>query len=252
MKNHNYDKNGIPIISRTDIEYWAEKFLTYFDDTCFERPQATPLASICQRLKDDFDVKFVFSIDLGNSPEGYRYRGRFHIPSQTIFIDKSLEWNDPRYNFTLAHEIAHFVMHRKIDASILGKDKEITDTNRQLILDHVQSDNPRDWIEWQANKFASSLLLPRQTVPIAVVQKQKELGISSRIGTIYLDRQQSNLIDFKIIMDHLVSLYETSKASIRIRLKELNILIESSTIDKIQGKGIEPVGHVLHRFFSEI
>jgi len=250
MRNLKHDKKGIPIVSRTDIEYWAEKILSYFDATCFERPQATPLASICKRLTDEFDVKFEFNIDLGDSPEGYHYRGRFHISSQTIFIDKSLAWNDPRFNFTLAHEIAHYVMHRKIDTSILGKekDKEITDTNRQLILDHVQSDNPRDWIEWQANKFASSLLLPRQTVPFAVTQRQKELGITSRVGTIYLDRQRTNFSDFKNIMDFLVSIYETSRASIRVRLKELNILIESETI-KFQNNSMEPVVSVLRRLF---
>ena len=66
----------------------------------------------------------------------------FHIPSSTIYIDKSLEWNDPRFNFTLAHEISHFVLHRKVNAGILKEEKEgeITDTNRELILDHVHSE----------------------------------------------------------------------------------------------------------------
>jgi hypothetical protein len=32
-----------------------------------------------------------WSPELGTSPEGYKYRGRFHIPTSTIYVDKSLE-----------------------------------------------------------------------------------------------------------------------------------------------------------------
>lgn len=177
MKKFRRDSNGLPILTRSEIEEYVEEFITIFDKDCLKEPQATPLPSICQTLKEKLNVKFIFDIDLGASPEGYKYRGRFHIPSSTIFIDKSLKWNDSRFNFTLAHEIAHFVLHKKIKLNMLkGEKEEISDTNRHLILDHRQSDNPRDWLEWQANKFASSLLLPRQTVPKAVIEKQQELG----------------------------------------------------------------------------
>lgn len=252
MKPYKVDRNGIPVLSRTDIEEWAEQFVNYFGPKCTKAPQPTPLPTICQKLKDEHGVNFVFGIDLGNSPQGYKYRGRFHIPSTTIYIDKSLEWNDPRFNFTLAHELAHFVLHRKIETKILitEKEAEISDTNRQLILDQLQSDNPRDWIEWQANKFASSLLLPRHTIPQAVIKKQKDLGVNRRLGTIYFDRQSDNIIFYNSIMDYLVETYETSKASIRIRLRELNILFESAAGKKPESREVSHISESLANAFK--
>lgn len=226
MKGIRYDDVGIPILSREDIEVWSERFISFFDDSCFDQPQSTPLGTICTALRDKHNVSFVFGADLGVSPEGYQYRGRFHIPSTTIYLDRSLEYGDPRYNFTLAHEIAHFVMHKKISLPL--SNSEISDTKRSLILDHVKSDNPREWLEWQANKFASSLLLPRKTLPAAVVDIQRTLGIS-RLGEIYLDRQPVNISMFNSILDSLVTIYETSKTSIRLRLKERGMLVEAET-----------------------
>ncbi len=229
MKGIKYDADGIPIISREDIEGWSERFIRYFDVSCLELPQPTPLGTICTSLRDNHNVNFIFGADLGLSPEGYRYRGRFHIPSNTIYLDRSLEYGDPRYNFTLAHEIAHFVMHKKVSISRLKiNGSEISDTNRSLVLDHVKSDNAREWLEWQANKFASSLLLPRKTLLVAVVEIQKTLGIS-RLGKIYLDRQPVNIRMYNATIDSLVKLYETSVTSIKLRLKELDILVEAST-----------------------
>lgn len=251
MKNIRYDSNGIPKLSRSELDAWAEQFTLFFDKDALSQPQMTPIFSICDRLKEEHGVKFVFGADLGTSPEGYKYRGRFHIPTSTIYIDRSLEWNDPRFNFTLAHELAHFVLHRKINTDILktGYDKDISDTNRQLILDHVKSDNPRDWLEWQANKFASS---SSRTVPNAVIEKQREMGVTRRIGTIYLDRQATNIKMYNLILEHLVKVYETSKTSVKLRLIELNILIEVEIGQTPQSRPVESVTQVMRGIFSKL
>lgn len=254
VKKIRYDSNGIPRLSRQELDAWAERFTLFFDKDALSQPQMTPIFTICDRLKEEHEVKFVFGADLGTSPEGYKYRGRFHIPTSTIYIDKSLEWDDPRFNFTLAHELAHFVLHRRINTDTLktGHDKDISDTNRQLILDHVNSDNPRDWLEWQANKFASSFLLPRLTVPTAIVEKQLEIGVTRRVGTIYLDRQATNIEMYHKILEHLVKIYETSKTSIKLRLIELNILIEAETGQTPQSRPIESVGQVMRDMFNKL
>ncbi len=248
MKKYRQDSNGVPILSRINIEEHAEAFIEYFDDDCLLRPGVTPLAAICTKLQNEHNVSFVFDKDLGMTKEGYKYRGCFHIPTTTILIDKNMQSKSPRFNFTLAHEIGHFVLHRKIDMSILKNNNEIKDTNRELILDQIESNNPRVWIEWQANKFASSLLMPRSTVPMAVVQKQQEMGLNRNIGKIYLDRGSSSYQDYKQQIEHLSFIYQTSIASVRIRLRELSILIEGD------GSPIEPSGgpKPLSTFLSSI
>ena len=246
MKKFKCDKYGVPILSRTDIELRVEGFIKYFDEKCLLEPCLTPLASISKQLKEKYGVSFVFGQDLGMSEEGYKYRGRFHIPTKTIYIDSSLEYGEPRFNFTLAHEIGHFVLHRNISPSILKDDiDEIRDTSRDLILDQIEGDNPRTWLEWQANKFASSLLLPRRTIPVAVINKQKEMGVNRQVGTIYLDRQQKNNSDYYEIMETLVTIYQVSKSAIRIRLRELNILVETKMEESFNGGGPKHINDAL-------
>jgi Zn-dependent peptidase ImmA (M78 family) len=239
MKQLHLDKNGIPILSRIDLEEKAERFLNFFEPTCLKEPRLTPLAAISLRLHKEFKVKFAFGVELGSTPEGYKYRGRFHIPTTTILIDKSLPEGEPRFNFTLAHEIAHFVLHRKVNLSVLEgeKDRQISDTNRDLILDQIEGDDPRKWLEWQANKFASSLLLPRFTVPNAVISIQKDIGITRNIGIVYLDRQRANYSDYRELLNHLMLIYQASKSAIRLRLRELGLLREVFTESDENEKG---------------
>ncbi len=227
--------------------------MNFFDDKCCKFPKFTPLHVICDRLKNEFGVIFAFEADLGNSPKGYKYRGRFHIPSTTVLIDKSLPMGSPRFNFTLAHEIAHFVLHRKIEFSVVKgeEEKQISDTNRHLILDQIQSDSPRDWLEWQANKFASSILLPRFTVPMAVENKQRELGVR-RVGTIFHDNQPDNRIAYHQTIEHLVGIFITSKSAIRLRLRELNILVETVPVEIPSNQDFSPIGNVLKDIWGNI
>lgn len=253
FKPLNLDKNGIPFLTRHDIEERAEDFIKFFDKKCCERPKFTPLPLICERLKNEHGVKFAFESDLGNSPDGDQYRGRFHIPSTTILIDKSLPLGGERFNFTLAHELAHFVLHRKIDYSVIKKEREeqLSDTHGQLMLDQIQGKNPRDLIEWQANKFASSILLPRLTVPVAVINKQVELGMR-RAGTIFHDHQPRNRHDYHQIMEHLVGIFITSKTAIKYRLRELNILVETVPIKNYADRDFVPISNALANIFQKI
>ncbi len=252
MKREKLDSNGIPILSRDDIEVKAEKFLQFFDQQCLKEPVFTPLPTICTTLREKHNVKFVFDLNLGETKEGYRYLGRFHISSRTIFIDNRLSDSDPRFNFTLAHELGHFVLHKQVNLKILSDNAEIRDTSRNLVLERIEGGNPRSLIEWQANKFASSLLLPRYTVPIAVMEKQKAMGITRDIGKIYFDRQAVNLRDYNHILAHLKFVYQTSAAAIKIRLKELNVLVDHTDYT-VRSKGSpELTGSILSRVFNSI
>lgn len=222
------DRHGIPILSADDLEGRAEKFLNYFEPECLQLPRLTPLADICKQLQDKYRVIFHFNSDLGHAPNGDQYRGRTNVVSRTIYIDKSLTDHQVRLNFTLAHEIAHFVLHRKVDiaAATAGSDTQISDTSSDLKLDHIQTSNPRSRMEWQANRFAAALLLPRLTVRSAVETKQKELGITRGVGSVFLDRQSGNVKDFYSVLSYLELLYQVSRAAVRIRLRELDILHE--------------------------
>lgn len=244
------DANGIPILSRTDIEERSESFIRHFDDDCLSTPQMTPLGAICTRLAGEYRVAFDFSDDLGSATDGYRIMGRFHPGSRTISIDASLVEGDPRFSFTLAHELGHLVLHCRIQPDLLVPNTEaIEDTRRQLTLERADSADPGSWIEWQANAFAASLLLPRLTVPLAVEDKQRAMGINRSLGRIYLDIQGGNRRDYRTIVDHLRYVYQTSRAVVKIRLRELNIVVEPSTRDL---PGVASIGDALGDYMDTI
>jgi Zn-dependent peptidase ImmA (M78 family) len=57
--------------------------------------------------------------------------------------------------------------------------------------------NDKNWIEWQANQFAASLILPSISFQVRLISYQAREGISHR-GRVYVDHQRINQIDFYI------------------------------------------------------
>jgi hypothetical protein len=144
------------------------------------------------------------------------------------------------------------VLHRRVTLSASdGKGgPDILDTSRDLILDQIQSENPRSRLEWQANTFAASLLMPRTTVPAAVVTKQREMGVTRNLGQVYLDRH--NYSDFRALLDYLGFIYQVSKATLRLRLSELNILHEPPPADDVAPTGPRSIGELLGPVMDEL
>lgn len=96
----------------------------------------------------------------------------------TILINEFLatqENQEHRLYFTLAHEIGHWYLQRKdayVDSgqqSLFGEDTVKSNVNR--FVDNVDIFNnlkrkklvtEEDWLEWQANYFASCILMPKR------------------------------------------------------------------------------------------
>ena len=76
-----------------------------------------------------------------------------------IQVNASAESNEGRYNFTIAHEIGHHVLHRQVYL-------EASAENASNILCRDTNDKPL--IEQQADRFAAALLMPQQAVSDAV------------------------------------------------------------------------------------
>lgn len=87
------------------------------------------------------------------------YLGGIIFASNVIQVNASVESNEGRYNFTIAHEIGHHVLHRQIYL-------EASADNASNILCRDTNDKPL--IEQQADRFAAALLMPQQAVSDAV------------------------------------------------------------------------------------
>jgi Zn-dependent peptidase ImmA (M78 family) len=78
---------------------------------------------------------------------------------QNIYIDNAvMESRSPnRYRFSLAHELAHIVLHKHVFENICFRSLREW---KQVIQSMKETD--RRWLEWQAHSFAGLLLVPRK------------------------------------------------------------------------------------------
>ena len=208
----------------------AERFLGHLAPQVLAAPDFTPLADIMTALHSKGYLTFDFNTPLGYSPQGHKYLGRYQPTLKRISIDRNLSDQDPRYTFTIAHELGHFYLHSKIRPEAFGIRPEdgILDSARDLAVHRIQSTQLRSVIEWQANRFAAGILVPRRTLPLAVVKVQTEVGITHNLGKVWFDPQRPNDRDYRDTVANLAALYQVSRSVIRFRLGELGIAHEFS------------------------
>ena len=92
------------------------------------------------------------------------YLGGIVFSENLIQVNALVEANEGRYNFTIAHELGHHVLHREI---YLAASSE----NASNILCRDTFDKPL--IEVQADRFAAALLMPVDKMAVAVDATEK-------------------------------------------------------------------------------
>lgn len=220
------DKNGVPILDLEDIEKKAEEVILHFIPETMEKPQITPIAIICQKLHDNHSIEFYFKEDLGISDKGKKVIGKFRSKPKSIFIDAALDYNSPRWNFVLAHELGHLAFHKDICQSQENKNTEIEDSDDEINPMEAKPESIYFWTEWQANKFASCLLMPRITFAMVAKKEIRKLNLSRHRDKIYLDDQPVNRNSLYLALASLREIYQTSKQATTIRMKELGFVID--------------------------
>lgn len=210
---------GLQKLSTNQIENLALSLINEFDSKILNNAKALPLKELLDFLKEKYDLKFEYSDikDFYNKD----ILGYYNSEDNRIIINSTIQ-NSVREPFVIAHEIGHFILHRnlKVNESVYNNFK---DTSFSLFQQRYTLENPKNWIEWQANKFASSLLLPEKSFKIILVLIQSELGVRNQ-GTIFLDEQQCNKDDFRNIVEKMAIHFRVSKTSIEYRLNDLNLI----------------------------
>lgn len=90
-----------------------------------------------------------------------------------IFIDSRGYDNNsyiPRHRFTLAEEVGHFVLHKKI------YQQGVTYTSEEEFINDIlnMDQDDLDWVEYQARQFAGRLLVPLNELE-DLIKKNKRL-----------------------------------------------------------------------------
>jgi Zn-dependent peptidase ImmA (M78 family) len=233
-----YGDDGIPIFSKETISQSVERFLEGLDPEIHSlitsHPMPVPLDEICKRL-ESYGATFVFDEDLGMNPYGRQILGKVRTKGRVIFVDPSLGKGSLRWRFVLAHELGHFALHRGIDAkkleetNIADHNMEIRDSEEMfdgyLAWLGIRNRTPNAWLEWQANTFASTLLLPEEMFKFETLRIMSELGIRPRgKAPIYVDMQSCNITNLRTILQRLSNTFHVASICIKYRLTALEML----------------------------
>ena len=128
-----------------------------------------------------------------------------------IWVDKELyDRKHPRFLFTLAHEIGHYFLHRKIYKQIA-----IKDSTTWKAFHYSLDDNKLKWYEIQAHMFAGFVLVPRSHLKKRCkiyLNKIKKVGVKNQ--TLILDK----------LLRVLAQDFMVSSAVIKRRLKHEKLL----------------------------
>lgn len=187
---YKWNVKNVPILSREQIDTIAEGFLADFQPKALREPQAVDVDGFLEMylgVTPDYQYLSHNMIYLGMSvfhdtdsipiydPVTDRAE-YFSAKANTVIFDRRLvdeEKQEHRYRFTGGHEGGHFIFHppyferiRKIRKLLGMEDELFTQCHRTDLVEkkkkQLTTDN--DWIEWQANQFSSSLLMPKPAV----------------------------------------------------------------------------------------
>lgn len=187
-----------------------------------------PLEKICQWQSAETGLIVRKEVSLDTDDESTQATlGRIRFDPLEITTFHHPNSHPCREKFTLAHELGHH---------FLGHSKYMT--GEYCEEDDFEVDAPDDFanvgladiraMEWQANYFASSLLLPRESL-LADFERLANQFDLRRKGScyLYLDEQPCNRDDYRRVTNRLRLEYSVSSSVVRIRLQALGLLIDA-------------------------
>ncbi|MDC6383990.1 ImmA/IrrE family metallo-endopeptidase [Muricauda sp. SK9] len=211
---------GLKKLSADQINDIAVSFLNDFDQTVTKKILPVPINKLVKYLEETKFLKINSKNNLTDN-SGNELLGYYDLKNKTIFINAAIK-NTIRFPFILAHEIGHFVLHSNLKTNQFVYDN-FKDSEYSLFIQKHKLRNDKNWLEWQANCFASCLLMPKQAMITKLIAIQIDKGISKQ-GRIYLDEQRVNQKDFIDIVEKLALFFGVSKTSVEYRLESLNII----------------------------
>jgi hypothetical protein len=244
-----YNKSGVPILSKENIETEAFNVLKSYNMALIDTPSEVPIELI---IENHFGLQMDFKI-LSEDEEGILGLTTFtsgalkvfdqnkgcirivDVTAGTIIIDDRLASDSSRYGryrFTCAHEISHWHLHRhkyiknKNQISLFIDNEEakaVKCLGRNIeakISYGKQVKTDEEWLEWQADYMAAALLMPEKAYKNAFKDLAKTAGLEEN----YILCISKNESIVKNIVEVLSNAFKVSKQAARIRLFNLGLL----------------------------
>ena len=240
----------VPYLTEAQIERDADALLAeYQQERGVVIKRAVPIEDILEKhlkLRIEFDDMHQL---LGVPRSGLGFNadilGAMFFDERRIVVDESLDPEDNpskegRYRFTLAHEGGgHWRLHRHLFAKDNAQVSLFNDTAGPSVV--CRSSQAKKPVEWQADFYASCLLMPRKLVMAAwdemfpdrkprVLQPHPPVShsfvevprVECRIGD--LDCSETDDSVLERIARPLAELFLVSPIAMRIRLEKIGLL----------------------------
>tara|TARA_R110002020_G_scaffold150446_1_gene327148 strand:- start:10587 stop:11894 length:1308 start_codon:yes stop_codon:yes gene_type:complete len=210
----NADKkdNSVEFLPDAIIQDAAQNALSLVKYSCGE----VDVEALCRVL----NLNLSYSDRALQDADGNTILGSANFGTRSIEINQ--HGNRHRERFTVAHEIGHFVLrHDKYlrSESIVEQD----------LFEEVEKDEAFNYerLEYQANLFASMLLLPEAEFLDAVGALRSKFETFGRaFGYIFVDDQPCNYLPYNRMLAELSDQFGTSKQVIEIKMKRANLLTD--------------------------
>ena len=183
-------QNKLPILKREEIDDIAEQFLMDFQPEVLKTPMEVDIDGFLEcylGATPDYQYLSHNMIYLGmtvfqdtNSIPVYNPSNNcaeyFSAKANTVIFDTRIveEPNqEHRYRFTAGHECGHLVFHTPYFER-LALLRRLWGVKNEMVMQCLRMDLPsskkrelktdNDWMEWQANQFSGSFLMPKSAV----------------------------------------------------------------------------------------
>ena len=251
--------NGVPILSKKEINAHAEEFVRDFQEDALYNVQPFNIEAFLEfylGMIPDFQYLSHNGIYLGMTVfndtdkvpvyDPVTNRAEYiHADANTVIIDRRLiedEKQEHRLRFTQAHEGGHGIYHTKCfyrDPNQLSFLEPDTSPMIQCRTDfgneQRRSSNPKYWsdaesMEWQANATSSALLMPRPAI-------RKLFETNGRTGS-----RCSQIV--KTINDIVKECNVSGEAAV-YRLRDINLLQDHEVSNYLHGSPLLDFGDTL-------
>lgn len=240
--NYPMKSNGMYILRGEDFEDIATAILRQHMPYVLEWPRAVDidhLAQECfyldiqyQHICYDGSVLGMIAFDDVNVPvlDRMYQPTKCTLPAGTMVIDYSLigRENQPRERFTKAHETGHWVCHRSYHSPDNQQfELRTAKTNSYIACrtDNIERSrynrdkNESDWEEWQADRFAAAILMPKSTFTDYVKTAIRNAGV--RRGLLV---EGEELYKMYAVIEDVAEKFCVSKRAAKIRMDQLGLI----------------------------
>jgi Zn-dependent peptidase ImmA (M78 family) len=211
----------VQFIPKRDIEEESKKILKSIEYVSGE----VSIDKIIEYLDKRENIKLQFSDSLDYDNLGFEVLGFISFETSTITISKIGNHNEHRMKFTIAHELGHILLDH---SNYLNKEYYAENDIEDGGYDIINVKEIRK-LEWQANYFASSLILPKDPFLNEFFKLLEMEDIRNKgYGALYVDSQQCNINHYYIVTNRLREKFSVSRKAISIRLKNLGFLNDAT------------------------